>query len=136
MENFKHDIFEQMGNLFYAIALDQHVEPLQFGELKMLLRKDWLDELTPISTSNVTEASHLVSLKMDTLQAESATAEDAFNEFTKFYATHREQFSAALKEKIGKTAEAITEVFPLEHNIKNNHITKLKMLLENSSLVM
>jgi len=40
MEKFERDIFEQLGNLFYSIAKDQQVVPLQFGELKMLLRKD------------------------------------------------------------------------------------------------
>ena len=36
------DIFEQIGNLFYSIAADQHVKPLEVGELKALISKDWL----------------------------------------------------------------------------------------------
>ena len=135
MESFTREILEQLGNLFYAIAKDQHVAPLQFGELKMLLRKDWLIEPLRITNDGVTEGSHLIVLTMDTLQAQAAPSEEAFDSFTRFYKKHREQFSAALKKKIISAAEAITEVFPSGSRLKNNHIIKAKLLFQNSSLV-
>jgi hypothetical protein len=135
MENFKREIFEQLGNLFYAIARDQHVAPLEFGKLKMLLKKDWLTDPQHMTRDGVTEAAHLIVLTMDTLQVEAAAGEDAFNAFTQFYIKHREQFTVALKEKIVTTAMAIADVFPSGSRLKNNHIIKLKLLFENSSLV-
>ena len=135
MENFKREIFEQLGNLFYAIARDQQVAPLEFGKLKMLLKKDWVTDPQLMTRDGVTEAAHLIVLTMDTLQVEAAAGEDAFNDFTQFYIKHREQFTVALKEKIVTTATAIADVFPLGNRLKNNHIIKLKLLFENSSLV-
>ena len=135
MENFKREIFEQLGNLFYSIAKDQHVAPLQSGELKMLLRKDWLTDRQYTTADSVTEASHLIVLTMDNLQGRTTRAEDAFESFTQFYIKHREQFSEALKNEVITTALAITHVFPSGSGRKNNHIIKLNLLFQNSSLV-
>ena len=135
MENFKRGIFEQLGNLFYAIARDQHVAPIEFGELKMLLRQDWLTDPQHIESDLVSEAAHLIALTMDTLQIEAVSAEQAFDTFTRFYSRHYEQFSEALKEKILTTAQAISDIFPSGVRVKNNHIIKLRLLFQNSSLV-
>lgn len=135
MENFERKIFEQLGNLFYAIAKDQHVAPLQFGELKMLLRKDWLTDPKHIATNGVTEASHLIIFAMDTLQGQSASPESAFESFTNFYSKHREQFSEALKEEIIRAAMSVTQVFPASNTQKNNHVIKLKFLFHDANLL-
>jgi hypothetical protein len=135
MENFKREIFEQLGKLFYAIAKDQQVDSMEIGELKMIMRKDWLNDPHATAADPVTEASHLIIFTIDSLQAEAASAEQEFSAFTRFYEKHREQFSAALKEKILATAVAITEIFPSGSRLKNNHIIKLNLLFQNSSLV-
>ena len=86
METFKREIYKKLGNLFYAIAKDQDIALLEFGQLKMLMRKDWLcdhDIATP-----VTEAAHLIVITMDTLQAEATSSEQAFASFTEFYRVH------------------------------------------------
>lgn len=135
MEKFEREIFEQLGNLFYSIAKDQHVTPLQFGELKMILRKDWLTDPKHIGSDSVPEAVHLIIFAMDTLQGQSASPESAFESFTNFYAEHREQFSEALKDEIIRTAMEVTRVFPSGSGRINNHIQKLKLLFHNSSLL-
>ncbi|MDH4296415.1 MAG: hypothetical protein OEV74_09060 [Cyclobacteriaceae bacterium] len=135
MDSFKREIFEQLGGLFYAIAKDQHVAPLEFGQLKMLLRNDWLEDLDQAATGTVTEASHLIVLAMDTFQTEGASGEETFKAFTEFYSNYRKYFPEALKEKIMRAALAITDIFPSETRLKNNHIIKLRLLFENSSLV-
>lgn len=131
MENFKRQIFEQLGNLFYALASDQRVSALASGELKMLLRKDWLTEPAHSSPDKVSEASHLIGLTVDTLETEKVQAREAFSDFSAFYGIHQEQFSSALKQRIMETAEAIIKIFP-RPGTKNVHLTELKILFSES----
>lgn len=133
MESFKREIFEQLGNLFYALAADQRVSLVASGELKMLLRKDWLTELGERSEDHVSEAAHLIGLSIDASQSQKVPAEVAFNNFTRFYAKHREQFSYALRQKILETAEGIVKIFSTSGQ-ENVHLEELKKLLELSTL--
>lgn len=130
MENFRREIFEQLGNLFYALAADQHVSPIASGELKMLLRKDWLTDGEIRPETHVSEAAHLIGLTIDTLQNEQVAAEEAYGNFEKFFSSHREQFSQALSQKILETAEAIVKIFP-GHGDQNAHFEDLHILLRD-----
>lgn len=130
MENFRREIFERLGNLFYALAADQEITIMESAELKMILQKDWLVE-RELSEDRVSEAAHLIGLTIDTLQSEKTSAETAFNNFVEFYNHHREQFSYALKSKIIEAAQAMRKIFPT--NSKSNyHFDELKKLLEES----
>ncbi|MEX1238914.1 MAG: hypothetical protein WEB30_04325 [Cyclobacteriaceae bacterium] len=131
MESFKREIFKQLGNLFYVLASDQRVSLMASGELKMLLKKDWLTERGERSEDHVSEAAHLIGLSIDALQNEAVPAEVAFTDFTKFYTKHREQFSFALKQKILETSEGIVKVFANSGQV-NIHLEELKKLLELS----
>lgn len=131
MENFKREIFEGLGNLFYALAADQEISIMESAELKMVLQKDWLVEGEHVSEDRVPEAAHLIGLTIDTLQSEKASAETAFNVFAQFYIRHREQFSYALKSKIIETAQAMRKIFPTSSK-SNYHYEELKKLLEGS----
>lgn len=128
MENFKREIFEQLGNLFYALAADQQISPMESGELKMLLRKDWLTEPSHASDDKVSEAAHLIGLTIDSLQNQKVAAGDAYRMFSAFYKKHQEQFSYALKQKVMETAESIVKIFPA-HGRKSDRVKELKTLL-------
>ena len=112
METFKREIFEQLGNLFYALAAEQHASLITSGELKMAVRKDWLDKTTNGSTPQtvVSEASHLVGVTIDTLQADQTPSSEAFSAFERFFRLHVEQFSYALKRQILETADTIMNI--------------------------
>ena len=129
MESFKREIFAQLGNLFYALAADQQVSVMASGELKMLLKRDWLTEQGERSEDHVSEAAHLIGLSIDALQNEKVPAAVAFNNFTEFYAKHREQFSHALRQKIMETSEGIVKVFSTSGQ-KNAHLEELKAVLQ------
>ena len=131
METFRREIFEQLGNLFYALAAEQHIPQIASGELKMLVRKDWLTETGYQSEDKVSEASHLIGLTIDSLQRDQTSADDAFGNFTRFYLKHREQFSAALKQKILETVESIVKMFP-NGGANNVHFEELKAMLDRS----
>jgi hypothetical protein len=131
MESFKREIFEQLGNLFYALAADQEVSLMESGELKMLLRQDWLTEPESRPQDKISEASHLIGLSIDVLQNEKVPAEKAYKDFEKFYVKHREQFSFALKQKILETADAIVKIFTTSEG-KNPRMEELTRLFEVS----
>ena len=130
MRNFKREIFEQLGNLFYTLASDQEVPPMASGELKMLLKKDWLTEPQHISEDQVSEASHIIGLTIDTLQATKTPPPEVFSSFSAFYTEHQEQFSAALKQKVMHSAEAIIEIFPSAK--PNAHLEELRILFSQT----
>lgn len=128
METFKREIFEKLGNLFYALAADQAVSPMASGELKMLLKKDWMTESRHPSEDKVSEAAHMIGLTIDTMQSQQIPSVEAFTEFSKFYSRHPEQFSFALKQKVLETSESILKMFPTPG--KNAHFEELKKLFQ------
>ena len=135
METSEQEIFEKLGNLFYAIARDQQVDALEIGKLKMVIRKNWYADPEGADERVVPEASHHIVLAMDALMAEESTAEEAFETFSKFYTSYKTKFPDSLRKKILSTAEAITEVFPSQSRLKNNHVIKLRLLFQNSGLI-
>lgn len=122
------DVLEQIGNLFYAIAADQHVKPLEVAELKSLISKDWLPR--NLRESFVSDETHYILLTMDALAGNKATAEEAFNEFSKFYALHPEGFSNEVKQRMLDTAVGITRIFKADNPFNNPHLIALKALLD------
>lgn len=112
METFKREIFEQLGNLFYAIAAEQHVPLITSGELKMAIKKDWLSATNRDGAQKVSEAAHLIGVTIDSLQNEQVPFSDAFASFERFYRKHQEQFSHALKKQVLETADTVMRILP------------------------
>ena len=132
METFKREIFEQLGNLFYSLAAEQHMSLIASGELKMAVRKDWLGRTNNGSKENVvSEAAHLVGVTIDTLQADHTPSSEAFAAFERFFRRHEEQFSYALKQQVLETADRIINILPLERKA-NQYYESLKTLLNAS----
>lgn len=121
------DIYEQIGNLFYSIAADQHVKPLEVGELKSLISKDWLPQN---SKSFVSEETHCIVMTMDSLEGNQVSAKEAFGEFSKFYTLHPEVFSKEVKQRMLDTAVDITKIFKADNPLDNPQLAALKDLLQ------
>jgi len=131
MENFKREIFEALGYLYYALAADQKIPIMASGELKMLIKKDWLTERDNPSKDKVSEGAHLIGITIDSLQNQKMKAAEAYQYFASFYAKHYEQFSHALKLKILETAESIIKIFPSGQK-DTNHFGELRKLFQQS----
>ena len=112
METFSREIFEQLGSLYYAMATEQDTPLLISGELKMAIKKDWLTGSGPGTSTNVSEAAHLMGVAIDSLQSEQVPASVAFDNFEKFYRKHEEQFSGELKKQILETADTVMRILP------------------------
>ncbi len=125
------DIFEQIGNVFYAIAADQHVNPLEVGELKLLIANDWLPGQANAVEGSTSEEAHCILMTMDSLQGTKATAEDAFREFEKFFKAHPEVFTPELKQRISRTGRDIVQIFREDKKVRNKHFDEVQRLLQS-----
>lgn len=132
METFKREIFEQLGNLFYAIAAEQHAPLITSGELKMAIKKDWLSATIGDGAQKVSEAAHLIGVTIDSLQNEQVPSPDAFAAFESFYRKHEEQFSHALKKQVLETADTVMRILPSTAK-RNECYESVKKLLHVSS---
>lgn len=128
------DFFEQLGNLFYAIAAEQHVKPLEAGELKLLISRDWLPRSLGQNRSVVSDETHFILMTMDTLQAAETSARAAYNQFAKFYSLHPEIFTTELTERILQTAIEITAVFKADNPSDNTHLVALRKLMKGAKV--
>lgn len=127
MEEFRREIFEHLGNLFYSLAAEQRPPLIISGELKMAVRKDWLSAADGSDGENVSEAAHLIGVTIDSLQSEQIPASAAFSTFENFYCRHEEQFSNALKKQILETADTLMRILPPAP--RNDCYDRLKILL-------
>lgn len=124
------DIFEQIGNAFYAVAADQHVKPLEVGELKLLISNDWLPRTASGNDALVSDEAHSIIMVIDSLQAAQTKSSEAFKEFVSFYHKHPEVFSNDLKERIIKSARDIVKIFKADNRKPNQHFEELKNLFQ------
>jgi len=129
MKMDNRDIFEQIGNLFYAIAADQNIKTSEVAELKLLISKYWLPRNLEENESLVSDETHFILTTMDALEREKASAKDAFKEFSRFLANHPEVFTKEVKLRIFETAEEITRIFHADNLLKNAHLRSLENIL-------
>ncbi len=126
------DVFEQIGNLFYAIAAEQHVKPLEVAELKLLISRDWLPRNREETRSVVSDETHFILTTMDTLQGAETSAQQAFNQFAKFYSLHPEIFTTELTRRIVETATEITQIFKADNPLDNATLIAVKALIKRA----
>jgi hypothetical protein len=126
------DIFEQIGTLFYAVAVEQHIKPLEVAELKLLISRDWLPRNLEQTRSIVSDETHFIMTTMDTLQGAGTPAQHAFGQFAKFYAVHPEVFSSELTQRIIETATEITRIFKADNPLDNSSLVALKNLVNRT----
>ncbi len=104
-------IYEQLGNLFFAIAMaDKEVRPREVERLKELVSREWV----PLESSTDefgTDAAHYIYISFDYLSETFTTAQEAFEMFAGYYTIHKQVFSDKLKNKILYTAREIAEAF-------------------------
>ena len=111
MKTDNREVFEQLGNLFYSLAVDHLIKPIEVSELKMLISKDWM-AFPQGSDLPIPEDVHFMFFEIDTLQATDVPAAEAYTSFAKFYSSHPEAFTIELAERIRETATSINSLFP------------------------
>jgi len=125
------EIFEQIGNLFYAVAIEQHIKPLELGEMKLLIRQRWMPRNFEEYQSIVTDETHLILMTMDMLRSDEVSAHHAFNQFARFYSIYPEVFTQELKQHILDTCLEFTRIFHADNPLDNIILIELKALFDN-----
>lgn len=122
-------IYEQLGNLFFAIAMaDNEVRPREVARLKELVSNEWV----PMEHSTDefgTDAAFYIYISFDYLTDTFTTAQEAFDTFADYYQVHQAVFSDQLKMKIRDTAVAIAGAFKGMNKAELLYIEKLNLLL-------
>lgn len=133
MKTNTRDVFEHIGSLFYAIAADQKVQPLEVAELKLLVSRDWLPRNETVKTT-VPDETHYIMFTMDSLAAENTPASEAFNEFVKYYTAQPEAFTDEIKQRVLDTAFSIVRIFNGDNPEDNNMLKALRELVESGKV--
>jgi hypothetical protein len=128
MKSDSREFFETLGNLFYSLALDRSIEPIEISELKMVISKDWMAQPQD-SDLPIPENVHFMFVEMDTLQTTQVTSAEAFNNFARYYSLHPEVFTDPLLDRIKETATSINGLFPVHNPRKKDHLGDLLTLL-------
>jgi hypothetical protein len=128
MKTNNREFFEQLGNLFYSLAVDRSVEPIEFSELKMLISKDWMAQ-PQNSDMPIPEGVHFMFFTIDTLLTTRVSSEEAYKDFARYYRLNPEMFTEELVERIHETAIEINALFPMHNPYKKNHFGDLLLLL-------
>lgn len=125
------DIYEQIGNLFYAVATDQLITPLELAELKSLISKDWLPRNPEAMISDET---HWMLVAIDGLEGEGTLSDEAYEQFSRFFRQHQEIFTVEVRNRIFATCKEITEVFNHGKTTSKSKLGSLAKLLDISKV--
>lgn len=129
MKTSNREFFEHLGNLFYSLAIDRSIEPIEISEFKMLISKDWMAQPQD-SDFPIPEGVHFMFLTIDNLLAGNAPSDEAYRDFSKYFTVYPELFTPELVERIHETALAINTLFPMHNTYKKNHLADLITLLK------
>lgn len=123
------DIYEQAGNLFYAVAKEQGIKPMQMAELKLVISDNWLPRYNEANEYVPTPAAHTILVTLDSLQASDTTAREAYNKFAQFYILHTQAFTHELRIHILETVLEIVRIFsPPASSIPNQFVEAVQEL--------
>ena len=128
MEVDKRIALEQIGNLFYAIAVEQHVRPLEVPELKLMISREWIPKNSLNQEFMVSDATHCIVMTIDANIGAGMSPDEAYDQFADFYHAHSTMFTKEVRDVILETATTITNKFGKQKN--NLKLTALKNLLE------
>jgi hypothetical protein len=128
-ENRKNGMYQNLGKLFYAIAMaDKNVRPKEVTALQEAVRKQWLD-VDEAEDEFGTDAAYQIQIVFDWLQNEESDGDTYFREFHDFFKENRSLFTKRIREQTYKTARAIAVSFAGANKSELILLSKLKMLL-------
>ena len=130
MEKPKNKLHENIGKLFYAVAMaDKKIEEEELVALKTDISQRWCN--LDSKPNGLVLDSHqdiiTVFTKLHNIKAES---DSCFMEFREFFKEHQNLFNTDLRKLIWDTAQAVASSFAKKNKSELILLAKLKMLLE------
>lgn len=106
-----NEFYQNLGKLFYAIAMADHsVHMKELEKLNEVVKDHWL-EVDDIEDEFGTDAAFQIETVFDWLLEYEKDEEENYEEFEQFYMEHKILFTPKIKQLIMSTARAIAASF-------------------------
>ena len=132
MKIYFEDVYENIGNLFYALASEHgKLNKVTFDKLKRLVDQQWYP-----AGKEMTLESHLLQCLHSALEKAfnaSKDPEQAFLHFKNYFTIHSEPFGQALRSRIFATSNTIASEFS-GNGKKSDFLKGLEKLLDVSPI--
>ena len=130
MEKLKNQLHQNLGKLFYAVAMaDKKIEEEEIAALKTDILQRWYNldsELNELVLDNhqdiITVFTQLHNIKTE--------SDSCFLEFREFFNEHQNLFNTDLRKLIWDTAQDVASSFAKKNKSELILLAKLKILLE------
>ena len=130
MEKPKNKLLENLGKLFYAVAMaDKKIEEEEIAALKTNILQRWD---SPDSKPNglVLDGHQEIFTIFKELQNTRAESETCYMQFQEFFNEHKQLFNEELRKLIWDTSQDIASSYAKKNKSEIIVLAKLKMLLE------
>lgn len=123
--------YQKTGELFYAVAAaDNVVRKSEFDRLKKMIQTEWKG-ISHVNDEFGTDAAYQMEIIFDWLDYESLNADQCFDNFRRFYTTHKTMFTEKYKKLILKTAHSIANAFAGKNKSELAILGSLQLLFKN-----
>ncbi len=130
MEKPKNKLHQNLGKLFYAVAMaDKKIEEEEIAALKTDILERWYN-LDYKLNELVLDGHHDIITVFTQLHDIKAESDSCFMEFREFFNEHQNLFNTDLRKLIWDTAQAVASSFAKKNKSELILLAKLKMLLE------
>jgi len=130
MEKPKNKLHENLGKLFYAVAMaDKKIEEEEIAALKTNIFQKWYSfDFKP--NELVLDGHQEIFEIFKELQNTRAESETCFTQFQEFFNEHKQLFNEDLRKLIWDTTQDIASSYAKKNKSELIVLAKLKMLLE------
>ena len=130
MEKPKSKLLENLGKLFYAVAVaDKKIEEEEIAALKTNILQRWYS-LDSKSNGLILDGHQEIFTIFKELQNTRAVSETCFTQFQEFFNEHKQLFNEELRKLIWDTTQGIASSYAKKNKSELIVLAKLKMLLE------
>ncbi|NNK18568.1 MAG: hypothetical protein HKP49_05395 [Maribacter sp.] len=131
MENNEYRLHQNLGKLFYAIAIaDKQINTEEIAALKTTILKNWYTLDTGPNGFHLDGHQEIFSV-FTHLQNTKAKSDTCFMEFREFFNENRHYFTEDIMKLIWDTSQAIACSFAQKNKSELILLAKLKILFES-----
>ena len=124
------ELYRELGNLFYAIAAaDKKIRPEERKTLHDEILFAWKHHENSTDRFG-SDRAFLIEFEFETMEENSATAENAYQLFETYFQGHENEFDQASRVKIFNSARHIAECVRKINHDELNYLIRLKALLK------
>ncbi|WP_421806212.1 hypothetical protein [Flagellimonas sp.] len=130
-KNLQNELYQNLGKLFYAIAMADHsVHMKEMEKLNEVVRDYWL-EVDDAEDEYGTDAAFQIVSVFDWLLEYTKDSEEIYEEFEAFYTDHKILFTKEIKDLAMSTSRAIASAFAGSNKSELILLGRLQLLFDN-----